>query len=79
MREHVVLEVARGVAERVGFGQLRHRLGALGDETRPGGGERRLNVPVRQRVARILLETRRGRLVGHASPSPMSSGQVYRW
>ena len=58
MRQRVVLDVARDVAELLELRQIFHRRGAPGDETGPGAGERLLQPGIVQGAAGVALEVR---------------------
>ena len=64
MGERVVLDVARGVAQRLEFGQAVRHLAPPRDEVHFDEAQRVLQVGVGQRRLGIVLEARRGRDVG---------------
>jgi hypothetical protein len=67
MRKRVVLDVARGIAQRVELGQLRRDVAPARGEIDLEEFQRLLQVRVAERGARVLLEARRGRLVRHVA------------
>ena len=58
MREGVVLDVARAVAQRLELRQLGGDRGALVDEALPDIAERPLQLLVAERLVGVLLELR---------------------
>src|SRR5579872_5418741 len=69
MRERMIFDVARAVAERFEFGQPLRRLGAPLDEIGADMGKRFLQRRVAQGFVRIVLEMGRGRMRGHFGAS----------
>ena len=70
MGEHMVLDVARRVAELL---ELRHELrglGALVDEARTRLADGALEIGIEQGAMRVVLELRRRGMMGHSTPPP---------
>ena len=71
MGEHMVLDVARAVAQGLELGQALGRLRALVDEACAHIAQRLLQLLVAQRVMGVLLEGGGGRVNGHFDTSSL--------
>jgi hypothetical protein len=72
MRQHVIAQVARLVAQRLELGQLAGRAGALLDEIVAHVAERLLQLRVGQRAMRIVLKLRGCGMRRHRVTCPSS-------
>src|SRR6266849_978169 len=91
MSERVVLDVARGIAQRVELGQPVGGLAATRGEIHLDEFQRLLQIRIGERIRSILLEARRSGVAGHATafarrrgsplagPSVMSASTSATW
>src|SRR5690348_11643938 len=76
MRERVVLDVARGIAQRIELGEPVDHVAPALDQVHLDELERVLQLRIGERRVSVLLEARRGRDVGHDAAPGAGGGLV---
>ena len=72
MRQRMVLDVARAIAQRLEFGELAHHQTSAVHDPGLDAVQRRLQLRIGQRLLRVLLERRRGEMRCDAHRSPIA-------